>query len=92
MLSCMFIKKGYERRVSAMKVYLATWIQEVSQQEALQKKEKAERLLSYYFILEADRSLTDYCKGLNWCAQCGVALPPNWITCSKCLVVRAEGP
>jgi len=48
-----------------MKVYLATWIQEVSQQEALQKKEKAERLLSYYFILEADRSLIEYCKGLE---------------------------
>jgi len=35
-----------------MKIYLATWLQEISQKEALDKAKKSERLLSYHFITE----------------------------------------
>lgn len=46
----------------SMKIYMATWIMEVAQKEALDKKEKPERLMSYYFIKTSDMPLKDYMK------------------------------
>lgn len=39
-----------------MKIYCATWLQEISQQQALEAMNKKERLLSYYFIITQNKS------------------------------------
>lgn len=46
-----------------MKIYLATWLEEVSHAESLTKKNKRERLLSFFFFLKRkhiDRELNQY--------------------------------
>lgn len=45
-----------------MKVYLATWLFEVSQGQALTKKKKKERLLSYFHTKEKAELLPHYIK------------------------------
>ena len=41
-----------------MKIYIATWLAEISQKESLDKVGKAERLLSYYHITATPAKLT----------------------------------
>ena len=43
-----------------MKIYLATWLQEDSQKEALDKIGKQERLLSYYLVEQSEKSIVEY--------------------------------
>jgi hypothetical protein len=46
-------------------IYLATWLQEDSQGEALNNTKKKERLLSYYLIKESGKNIRDYVLGGN---------------------------
>lgn len=39
---------------------MATWLQEISQKEALNKINKRERLLSFYLIKESKKKLKEY--------------------------------
>ncbi len=43
-----------------MKIYLATWLLEPEQGNALTKKEKKERLISYYRALEYKKHIKKY--------------------------------
>ena len=43
-----------------MKIYLATWLEEVSQDESLTKKDAWNRLLSYFFISKRNNSDQDF--------------------------------
>ncbi|OQA94888.1 MAG: hypothetical protein BWY23_02635 [Spirochaetes bacterium ADurb.Bin218] len=45
-----------------MKIYLATWIDEVAQDKSLSLCKKRERLLSYHFIKNAKNTLKEYIK------------------------------
>ena len=49
-----------------MKIYLATWLLEKEQGNVLTRKDKRERLLSYFHLLEKEFELKDYIKtGMN---------------------------
>ena len=43
-----------------MKIHFATWLEEVSQDEALTNKDAKKRLLSYYFIQKRDSPDKDF--------------------------------
>lgn len=44
-----------------MKIYMATWLQEISQKQSLDYCNKRERLLSYYLIsIEPKTTLQEY--------------------------------
>ena len=43
-----------------MKIYLATWLEEISQEIALSKKEARNRLLSYFFISKRENGSEDF--------------------------------
>ena len=45
-----------------MKIYLATWLLEIEQGNALTKKEKRERLISYFNLLGKGFELGQYIK------------------------------
>ena len=45
-----------------MRIYLATWLEEISQKNALDKTGKRERLLSYYHTLRRLREFIAYFK------------------------------
>ena len=45
-----------------MKIYLATWLEEVSQDQALTNKSAWNRLLSYFFISKRDTPNQDFKK------------------------------
>ena len=48
-----------------MKIYLATWLEEVSQDKALTKKNAWNRLLSYFFISKRDDGDKDFKEYAN---------------------------
>ena len=43
-----------------MKIYLATWLEEVSQDQALTNKNAWNRLLSYFFISKRENADKDF--------------------------------
>ena len=43
-----------------MKIYLATWLEEVSQDQALTNKNAWNRLLSYFFIFKRENADKDF--------------------------------
>lgn len=48
-----------------MKIYLATWLEEINQAESLSKQKKKERLLSFFFFLKRKhikKELAQYVK------------------------------
>ena len=48
-----------------MKIYLATWLEEISQDESLTKKGAWNRLLSYFFISKRDNKNQDFSDYMN---------------------------
>ena len=48
-----------------MKIYLATWLEEVSQDEALTNKNAWNRLLSYFFISKRNNGNRDFKQYTN---------------------------
>ena len=57
-----------------MKIYLATWLFEKSQGEALTKKGYAHRLLSFFHTREKIPEFTNYVRiGLNEDLPCGTS-------------------
>jgi len=45
-----------------MKIYLATWLFEISQGESLTNREYKSRLLSYYHTKEKEEEFKQYCE------------------------------
>jgi len=47
-----------------MKIYMATWLQEINQKESLDSCKKLERLLSYYLIIDSKKSFKEYYENI----------------------------